>query len=432
MKYDKTAFAQITNPLLLPVISQQISVNGHIDNRPSFRHRFQVFTNRLLQFVRFWLPALKAILPLFIGIHLVLLVISLYAPTLLFQSNHSHVNYLPNAFSVLWACWNRFDSVYYLQIAKSGYMNNLRLIPFFPFYSLLIHILMFFPLDIRVTGLLISSLAGLVLMMVLFQYAKEEWGERMARRAVLAMVVFPTAFFLWAIYPESLFMCLSFLCFYAMRHQRWWLAGCFGLLACLTRPNGIFLCAPFCIEYLRQHQFHLSAVRWNALSSLLIPLGLGIFSLYCYLNLGDALAFQHAQASWKRSLHMPLDGTIETIQLIVKQPNWLQTLLTESLDLFPAIFALLLLLLGIVGPWRLQSRYRAEIVYGLLLWLFATSFPAYQPLMGTGRNMLVIFPLFLILAQLGRNRWFYLIYVSLSSSLCFFWLIQFLTGYRVI
>jgi len=390
--------------------------------------------NPLRAFISFWSPAFKQIFPLYLAIHIVLIVLSLYATTLMIpDSNVNLAIPIPrNSIAVLWHTWYRYDAVYYVLIAKEGYGTNPGHAAFFPLFPMLVSGTTLGFLNVMIAGLLISSLAGLVLMVVLYQLVLEELGEQAAKRSVLYMVAFPTAFFLWAIYPESLFLCLTVLSFYAMRHKHWWLAAVFGMLTCLTRPNGLFLFLPFCFEYLRQRSFRLRAIRWDVLSGLLIPLGLGIFSLYCYLHYHDALAFSHAQLSWKRTLHVPWYGIVRAIKIALGQRDTLKAFLATSLDLFPDLFALLLIGLSIVRICRLGDRHWSYVIYAAFLWLFANILPAYQPLMGVGRNMLVIFPLFLMLAQLGRNRWFHLFYLSIAGTLCFLWATQYLTGYRII
>jgi hypothetical protein len=54
------------------------------------------------------------------------------------------------------------------------------------------------------------------------------------------------------------------------------------------------------------------------------------------------------------------------------------------------------------------------------------------PLAATTRYLLAIFPAFIIIAAIGKNRSFNLLYISISGALLFFFLTQFLTGYWVI
>ncbi|WP_149401764.1 hypothetical protein [Dictyobacter arantiisoli] len=216
-----------------------------------------------------------------------------------------------------------------------------------------------------------------------------------------------------------------------MRQKYWWLAGIAGLLACLLRPNGIFLFLPFCFEYLRQHHFSWRAIRWDVLYAGLIPVGLLIYGLYCYHHYGDFLAFSHGQQSWKRTTQLPWVGLYRDMEAIIAKHTYLRDFLSHSLDLFPDLLAFFLIGLSAVGFCRLGNRHWSYVLYGASLWIFANCFPAgfERPLLGTGRNMLIIFPLFLILAQLGRFRWIHLLYLSIAVPLCFFWCFQFIVGY---
>ena len=281
-----------------------------------------------------WRDALKQVFPFFLVTHLSMLIISLYAPELIIISSKSPVDPLNSAsLSVIWHTWNRYDSQHYVSIAQQSY-KSLGDAAFFPLFPWLMRFVDIGIHSTIVSGLLLSSLAGLVLMIVMYQLALEEFGEQLARRAVLYLLAFPTAFFLWAIYPESIFLCLSLLCFYAMKHQRWWLAGVFGLLAALDRPTGILLFLPCCIEYLRVHR----AIRLDILSFLLIPLGLGLFALYCAHHYGDPLAFIHAQNGWKHQLAVPGYALFRALQIVHDQgPDIrLRVFLSYSLDFIPA------------------------------------------------------------------------------------------------
>jgi hypothetical protein len=43
----------------------------------------------------------------------------------------------------------------------------------------------------------------------IYDIARQEWDERVAKGAILALAFFPTTFFLNATYTESLFLALS-------------------------------------------------------------------------------------------------------------------------------------------------------------------------------------------------------------------------------
>lgn len=358
--------------------------------------------------------------------------LSLYAPSTMLLAQHP--DWSNNSLGVLWRPWLRWDAVHYLNLAQNGYPPHFASdIAFFPLFPLIVHGLTFVIPNALVAGLLLSHVASLVLMLVLYQFAKEEFEEKVANYALLCLVLFPTTLFLWAPYPEPLFLCLITLSLYAMRHRSWWLAGIFGLFACLARPNGILLFLPFCYEYFRQCNFRWRSIRRDILSALLLPLGVLFFVLYCAVRYSDPLAFSHAQSFWQRTWNFPWYGIIKSLQIALASPDVFRALCMLSLDWLPNLLALVLIILALLGRNRLGSRHWTYTFYALALWLFSNSnFGNTKPLIGVGRNTLMILPLYFMLGLLAsRYRWFRLLYLPLSAALCFFWLVLFLTGYTV-
>src|SRR5712691_9460318 len=241
-----------------------------------------------------WYGALKNILPIYIAVHLAFFVTTCLA-VLFVLPDFSGKN---KPIYTLWHSWHHWDVGNYIALAKFGY--DLPKTVFFPLYPLLERGLMFITRNPDAAGLLIANLAGLVMLVVLYRLVEEDFDQERAYRTVLYLSVFPTAFYFAAAYTESLFLCLTLLSFYHMRHGHWWLAGVFGLLASLTRPTGLLLLVPFCYEYLRQHHFKLKTIRLDILGGIGIPAGLAIFAVYCYFQFHDLLAFSHAESHWGR------------------------------------------------------------------------------------------------------------------------------------
>src|SRR4029077_2699644 len=70
------------------------------------------------------------------------------------------------------------------------------------------------------------------------------------RLAVLLTAFAPMAFFLSAVYSESLFLALSVGLFWSARKGRWAIAGALGALAGATRSVGVVLILPAVVLYL--------------------------------------------------------------------------------------------------------------------------------------------------------------------------------------
>jgi hypothetical protein len=146
------------------------------------------------------------------------------------------------------APWTNWDGQPFVQIATNGYVHPAQA-AFYPLYAL-VERLIATPtgLEPAVAGVLIANVAALVAFALLRALAERELGRESARRALVYLLVFPTAFFLAAAYSESLFLLLSLAAFLALRSHRWPLAGALIALAALTRPVGILLLAAVAAE----------------------------------------------------------------------------------------------------------------------------------------------------------------------------------------
>lgn len=375
-----------------------------------------------------WYLALKNVLPVYISTHMAFLILT-YLATLFIVGNFS-----PQALriSMLLHFWFRWDSGQFTYIAVHGYGTAWRT-AFFPLFPLLegIPTLLTGHGDPFVMGLVIASLADLGTLVVLYQLVQYDFDQEQAWRAVLYLSVFPTAFFLVAAYNESLFLCLALLSFYQMRCGQWWLAGLAGFLASLTRSVGVLLLIPFCYEYLRQRAFNMKALRLDGISGLAIPAGLALFAGYCAIRFQDILAFSHAQSSgWKRQLQFPWVGLNNAWNVISRDHILSFNSIHNVMDASAMLLMLLLVVCCFVGPWKFSRDQRSYALFAASLYLFLLLFPSADtfPLQSLSRLVLEVFPAFLVLAAMGKNRQFHLYYLVLSVSLLSFMLLQFLTG----
>jgi Mannosyltransferase (PIG-V) len=372
-----------------------------------------------------WYNAFKQVLPIYLAVHLAFLILTYLATLFSFRNFSSKT--LP--LSSLWHSWYRWDSGHFTHIATYGYDAAWRT-AFFPLFPILERVLAFLTHDPFVAGLIVANLAGLIMLVVLFRLVEEDFDSEHAYRTVLYLSVFPTAFFFAAGYNESLFLCLALLSFYHMRHGHWWLAGMFGFLAGLTRSVGLLLLVPFFYEYLRQHDFKLRTIRFDFISCISIPAGLGIFTLYCYFQFHDLLAFSHSQAVWHHELHGPWHGLIDSFLAIFQHAILSFDSMHNVIDLSAALLMLILVCLCFVGPWKFSQDYWAYALYATIIYLFSLLFPLAGgfPLASVPRYMLEIFPAFIVLAAIGKKQQFNLYYLTLSGAILSFMLLQFLTG----
>ena len=379
---------------------------------------------------RKWFGAFKHIFPLYIGICIASVAISIVSVYLV-QSDYD-TNHYP--LSTLWSTWYRWDTGYYLTIATRGYVDHWHT-AFFPFYPMLVRGLLFLHIihNPVLAGLIVSNICILILFCVLFQLVKEDFDKGIADRTLLYLCVFPTACFLIAAYTEGTFLCLSVLSFYNMRRGHWWLAGIFGLCTSLCRSSGIFLLVPFCYEYLCQHDFNIKKIRFDVVSFVLIPLGVAIFSLYCYYRFNDFLAFSHAQSLWGRSLALPWAGIVKAAGFFLAHPSILDFESSRNVfNLIPDVLFLVCIILCFIGPWRLPRSHWSYAIYVLSVWAFLNLLPLTgdypYPLGSITRFLIEFFPVFIFIAHLGKYRIIHYSYIFLCVPFLFYISINFLHG----
>ncbi|MDQ2692470.1 MAG: hypothetical protein M3Y68_10595, partial [Chloroflexota bacterium] len=142
------------------------------------------------------------------------------------------------------AVWQRFDVNWYLSIAENGYGQVAGDIHFPPLYPTLIRLLTPLFGEAFLAGLFVSHMAALYVIKLLFDTFLEWGGSHLARRTVLLILLFPTSFFLFSAYTESVFLVTLLLSLKPMRKRSWLWSGFWAFCAILTRLQGATLIVP--------------------------------------------------------------------------------------------------------------------------------------------------------------------------------------------
>ncbi len=191
----------------------------------------------------------------------------------------------------LWGFGN-FDGVHYLRIAEYSYSLNFTQV-FFPVFPILIKSFSF--ISTFWSGLIISNLAFLGALGILFRLWKLDFSEKVSLKSLLFLMAFPTAFYFGAIYTESIFLLWVVACIYSLRTNHLIWAGLFGALASGTRVLGVLLFVVILIEaWPKIQKLNLKAI----LALLLAPLGLIIYMAYLGLQFKNPLYFLTAQVAF--------------------------------------------------------------------------------------------------------------------------------------
>lgn len=296
--------------------------------------------------------------------------------------------------------WARWDSGWYLDIAANGYgvstgFFDQRNIVFFPLYPILIRIVSFAIADRAWAGFLISNTAFAVALIALYDMTKSAYGVGTARWTVRLLATFPFAFYLSAVYSESVFLLTVVGAFFFAGRRQWAAAAFCAALASATRPYGVIVGLGLAVEYLKQRGFRMREVRADALWLLIAPAGLALYAGYLGWAFGDPVIFLKARAvaGW--------DTTVfgDRALTVLSNPPLLSDILAGRYLLGDAMHILTIMIAGIA-----LARARRQLAPGVWIWTVLTLLVIIViGWAGAGRYVLPLFPVFVAIALSVRQ-----------------------------
>jgi hypothetical protein len=310
------------------------------------------------------------------------------------------------------APWQRWDTLHYQAIAERGYAafdTALFVPPLFPGLMRLGSVAL--GGSTLLAGLLFSSAAALLLLFALYRLSRYELGDASAAwRAVLYLALFPSAFFLFAAYTESIFLLAAVMMLWHLRRTEWVRAGAWAALASLSRLPGALVLIPLAWEALR-------SIASTRKASPLLGVALGgagalAFPLYVWVRLGLA-PWTPLLAQAERfggGFTFPGVNLVQAVRNAFGGPFFI----TDGLDILFLVGAMAMF----IPVWRRLPRVYG-IYYGTYLALFLTRTGGTEPLVGMVRYVLAFFPAFIILGAWGAKRWVnrVVVYVGLGGLL---------------
>ncbi len=318
--------------------------------------------------------------------------------------------------------WSRWDGGAYLSIARDGYsyepgmQSNVAFSPLYPLLMRIGGVLLPGGGDdaFLAAGIVVSNLALLAAMAYLVALVRPELGRPTAARSVLYVLVFPTSFFLSAVYAESLFLALAIASVFYARRRRWVLSGTLAALAALARPFGVLLVLPLAVEFFAARRAAGGASRGGALALALPPLAFLGWQAYLYRLSGDPLLTLSAHAAYRRRPAAPWDAVLELFDPARYGNPWF-------------VLGVLVLMTALVAvSWRVLRP--SVALYGTSL-LVATS--ASGTLASSMRYALVLFPAFIVLALAGSRPAVHLSYLAIAALLSALFMAMFAQWYWV-
>jgi Gpi18-like mannosyltransferase len=263
---------------------------------------------------------------------------------------------------------------------------------FFPLYPLLVHLTGYLTAgNLILAGWIVSSVFLALAVAMLTRLTQEFHPEIDPARPALFLLVFPTAFYLNAVYTESLFLFLSLAVVYFALKRNFVLAGACTALASATRVAGVFLFVVLLVEFIQ-------AYGWRALFTirvwplLLAPLGIVAFFLHHWIVFGDFFLYLEVQKTFGRDFQADLKEYL----VVRNNPDLVHTLLDLT-------FTLLAIILAFVALKRLRLSYSLYMLVTLAVALSTGT------ALGIARYAMVMFPIYLIAAGIrspvGRSAW---------------------------
>jgi hypothetical protein len=377
------------------------------------------------------LPALRYCAGVYLTVRLALFALGAAAWGLTDEHRHPlvtvdhHVLPVRNGWHNAITGWLKQDAQHYLYIAQHGYgLNRDASAAFYPGYPILIRVVSYLCLGHMVlAAYLVSNGALLIALVVLYRLTEYEYDLPTARRAVLYLCLFPTAFFLFDAYSESLFLLATIGALALARRGHWVWAGLAGAAATLTRGVGVVVVLALVAEAVHQtiedrrsagpqglrDRLARPAIRLGA--SVLPLAGIGSYLLYWQWTYHDWYRpLQVEQVIWNHHFSLP----------------WVtlwRGMMTAAQDAPLAghgwqVVEFVLVAVGLaLGVW---VAVRTRPVYAVYTWasilFFLCAVRTGRPLLSDPRFLVVIFPLFWPLAWLGRRPGAHEAVVAVSAA----------------
>jgi hypothetical protein len=307
-----------------------------------------------------------------------------------------------------------WDAGWFLHIAEHGYGDRPESPEFYPLYPALLRAggdaLGGHPV---LAGFLLSFPTTLCAFTLLAALASSNVGEEQSARAVAYLAVFPTAFFLQALYSEGLFLVFAVGAFLAAERRRFLPAAGLAGAAMLTRPLGVAVLAGLVLFALREPGPRAALARISV-----APLVFALYPLILVLDGRAPLVFTSAVSHWRDT---SLEGAIRSPYLAAKAAWTGLRDLTGGYDYvallnvtaFGALVAFACL--SVVAWRRLGAPYGAYCLLSLAMPVAAPAAP--WPLASMQRYVLTVFPCFIVLGALPIGRRWHRVLLALSAAL---------------
>jgi hypothetical protein len=310
--------------------------------------------------------------------------------------------------------WERFDTLWYLRIAESGYDLPAGVV-FYPLYPGLIRGLSGLAGPMA-AALLISTVAAFFYFWGLLRLVRNEvenevrseFPSTQPLRTVMIAAAWPASFFFFAGYTEALAVALIVWCIVWARDEHWVLAAACAFAAGLTRSAGTLVIVPLAIMAWRAPR----RARWPVA---IAPLG--TLGYWFWLNqTGRVSVLAAYRTYWNTKVASPWTTLWFAIRSVAER--------FDSLVMISLVALIFFFVAGVTARRiRIEDRFfSAAVIVHLLLRL------CWPPLLGAPRYLLPVYPAYLTMGEwagkIARTRFVFLCGALFAFNLS--WMLTFL------
>lgn len=292
------------------------------------------------------------------------------------------------------------DCAYYLDIAQQGYATfsygNPGTWSFFPLYSFIAKILIFFSGMNAVFALLtVSNIAFLTGLCVFYFYTKNFIDAKISWFSTILVAFSPHSIYFSVPYAEALYFLLIVSTMYLTRAGHFLSTGFCGAFLSATRPFGVFTVFPVIAVYVEKYGWRsfidFKERFWRIWFSIIIlPLGLFVYMFYMYFHTGVALAFKYARVFWGGTSKLKFPFVRVINKHIFADPMFAYYSFVTCFAVFGAIYLM-------------RKRLWAD---GLVLLITPMLTTIVQGTFGMPRFVFALYPIYLVLGLLTRSSLF--------------------------
>lgn len=326
----------------------------------------------------------------------------------MFMLNNGEVS-----FNGIMSQYMKWDAQWYQSIAEGGYTNHTEngdytTLAFFPIYPWIVRCMAVIFRDIRLSGIVTSSLLYAGACCYLYKLFALDYSKSTTVRAIVYLSIFPFAFFFGTIMTESTLLFTMSATLYYIRTHNWKMVGIFGALAALSRMVGILCAFPAAVEWLEEYKIFdkLKNGKIKEVWRLFYSKGLWIFlmllgtAIYLYCNYrvtGDPFKFlEYQRKYWSHGSAYFASG----INLVFSR--MLSDDASTNFQLWiPSVFSIIFIFVCIIyGIRRNRNMYTAFAVTYFILNI------SFDWVISVPRYMSCAIPAFLFLADMSeRHKW---------------------------